>query len=720
MKKLLFPLIFLIYMALCFTTVSAASAKLNGSVTKDIKIGTAITEPFIDITLTEAEVNHFKDSITITLDGANWTCDSSGTITSGVTYEKTAENVIKLHIGDVTVDKTYTISVPIKAVVTKITNVTATINYGFSDVEESKVGFAQGSITRAYLSGAVKSVQTGDIIRAKSGSSVCNNLKIFVNGSDAESTRDKITITLDGAKFEGYDSTGRVSCNKGSIANYYKSADSKTLSITFDSFPVEIKTSGYTLTLPMTARITGTGNIKAIVDFGSSNVDNSEVTFARVSSGTVSAVSENADSPIDTTGTVASVVITDDTLNTYGAKTQIEVALNQVFHFVQVPQIETTGKFEGKCKIELNKTNTQKAIITITSAVDSGDAGTIKIINPSIERSANATNNFSTVEMSFTTSSWSDYNVSCVIAKYQEGANSIAPYVITANANASANKYAALGNIVISDYKGRAYSARSKINLTFDNGYTVFTKGNMPTIKCTGKFENSCEFRVEDNQAYIYITKAISGDSDGTITISGIVLERSSTDAFEDGVKLTVAAEGDSSSSATVQVAKYSSIYDTEPETTTVAETTTEATTDAVSDSSSAQEEKSVKFVIGDVSYTANGVESQLLAAPYIKDGYTMLPMRAIANIVGISDDNISFADGTAVFKISDSIELTVTAGSNEYTVAGQSFEASTSAEIINGTMFLPMRDLAKGIGIADENMLFDGETKEVTLIIGD
>ncbi len=715
MKKILFTFVIVLYMAVCFSVVNAATAKLNGSVVKNIKTGTSVTDSSLTITMTENEVNHFKDSITITLDGAEWDYGESGEINSVISYEKVDASKIKLHIKtNDSMEKGYSAVIPLNCRITVVkSSVAATVNYGFSDVAESKVNFATGEISRAYLDGSVKEVEQGTIIYKKSGSSTCNNLKIRVTANDAVKTRDKIKVTLEGARFTEYEDYGRVTCDRGTVANFRKSADGLTLEIVYDSFTSDMKTSGYTLTLPLAVTVTGTGEIKAIVDFGDESVEQSTVVFARVDSGTVSAVAENPNSPIETANTVSSVTIQDNTLKGYNNNTKINVQLNQVFHFVQTPEIVGTGKFENLCKIELDKNDTQKAVITITGAVKSGETGTIKLVNPIIERSPNATNKFSTVEISFTTKNWSDYNVSAVIAKYTEGANSAPPLQITVqNPNAAAKKYSALNTITITDYGNRAYSAGAKIMLSFDNGYTVFKDGAMPTLKGTGKFENNCEFKIDENQAYILIPKSASQESSGTVIINNIVLERESTEAFEDGVKLTVSVDGDSSSSASAIVAKYSSIYDTAPNTTTTTEASTETTTSAPKENGN-----TVKFKIGDVNYSVNGEESKLLAAPYIKDSYTMLPMRAIANIVGISNDNISYAEGTATFTVSDSIKLVVTAGSSEYSVAGKNISASTSAEIINGTMFLPMRDLANAIGISNDKISFNGETKEITLI---
>ncbi|MGN1319345.1 MAG: stalk domain-containing protein, partial [Lachnospirales bacterium] len=389
--------------------------------------------------------------------------------------------------------------------------------------------------------------------------------------------------------------------------------------------------------------------------------------------------------------------------------TKIELLLNQVFSFVGVPKLECSGKFEGACSIAIDKNNSQKAIITLTKNINTGTTGTIKISDIFIERSKNATSSFKNVDMTITSSVWKDTTYVCNVANYKEGANEAPPLILKSSA-VSAKKYSQPFNFTITN-SGRTFKAGTKIKLSFDNNYVVFTKGNKAKISGKDGFENNCQLVYENESAYILIPNDVQGS--GTISVNGIVIEKKDEEEFTGNVIMSAEVEGDSGSKQSVAVAKYSSIYDTVPQTTT--EATTEATTVSSENNTSG---KVVKFVIGDKTYSINGEESELLASPYIKEGYTMLPMRAIANICGISDDKISFLEGTATFVIANGIELKVTAGSDKYTVGDKSINSSTSAEIVNGTMFLPMRDLANAIGISNDKISFDGEKKEVTLNI--
>lgn len=717
MKKLIFSIVFILYMAFCFSVVNAASATLGGEIEKNIKRGTVITGKTANITVKSNEINHFKDSITVNIDGAEWTNYSDkGSIDTNVTYEKIDAQTIKLHI-NVTEEMAksgYTIEVPLDCTITKVkSSMAAVIDFGFEDIGQRKVKFATGEVSRLTTK-SVKIVSQNDRFKQENKNTY-PIVYLRVTPDDAERTRDKIRITFEGFKLQQYNKSGRIACNRGRVAYYTKIGDN-VLEIRFDSFPSIMKTSGYTLTIPATGVVTGIGDIKAIADFGVDNIEPAEVTFARTNNAElISVESENPDKPIDNSNIVSSVTIKDDSTINYLAGAKINIQLNQVFHFVTVPKVVGTGKFENKCTVIIDPNDNQKLIIGFKSAIPAGETGTITVLDPAIERSSNATGKFQTVEMSFKSTAWAGKNtLNTVVAKYEEGANANPPLQVKLSEIVSAKKYALIPSIVIDDNSKREYKAGTKILLDFDNGFKVFEQAKPPRIKGTGKFADNCKFVVENGRAYILIPNAIASDNtNGRITIGDLALERDSDKAFQDGLYMTLSVEGDEVSKTIIQVANYSSVYDKVPQTTTVKEGSTETTT-------AAKDKKSdgdvIKFIIGNKDYTVNGKKQQLLAEPYIKDGYTMLPMRAIANTVGISDDKISYEDGTAEFKISEKISLKVTVGESEYVLAGKSISASVPAEIVNGTMFLPMRDLANAVGISNDNISFDPEIKEITL----
>ncbi len=77
-------------------------------------------------------------------------------------------------------------------------------------------------------------------------------------------------------------------------------------------------------------------------------------------------------------------------------------------------------------------------------------------------------------------------------------------------------------------------------------------------------------------------------------------------------------------------------------------------------------------------------------------ENYTMLPVRAVALALGIDNDAIIWNAEThtaTIFYGSRIISMTV--GANVMTVNGTTIPTATSVEVVNGRMFIPMRDLA-------------------------
>lgn len=720
MKKISILFITL-FTCMFFATIAyGASAKLDGKIENNLSVNDVTSETALTISLSGNEVKSLNDKITITLNGANWEgYAKNGTIDENVSYELTSSNVMKLKIStnEEILKKGYKFSVPLKSkIVFAKQYISAVVDYGYDDIADTTVNYASCSYSRAYVEGGVKIHSQGDKIYQKSGDTTYNKLKIYVAPSNAEEMKSGLTVKYEGAIWSDYNNSGKVICDRGNGAVFEKVNDT-TLRITFTEYNSVMRYQGYTLTLPLTGTITGNGEIKATVDFGSSSIENSTVVFARCPDGTLSIKAENI-TPIDYCNKLSNVIISDTSTQGYNTNTQFEVSIGSVFHFAQVPNIEGTGKFKNKCKIQFKKGSDQKLVITITSRIESGETGEIKILNPIIQRDKKSNSSFNSVEINLTGKGWEKYDSTTKVAEYKAGVVYTPPIQIKVEnpTIGASNKYSALSKITLTDNTDRVYKSGDKIILSFDNGFGMFSGGALPKVTSTGRFKDKCKLTVTSTGGYITMLDDIAGGTEGAIVISGIVLERSATGEYNN-INLKVAYSGEENNYSTAQVAKYSSLYTSIPATTTTVSTTvTESTTETTT--ASVENTKTIKFKIGDINYSVKGENKELLAPPYIKDGYTMLPMRALANAVGITDDKISYSDGVATFKISDSVDLVITKGSNEYTLAGNNVNMSTSAEIKNGTMFLPMRDLATAMGITSDNIIFNSETKEVVLNI--
>lgn len=93
------------------------------------------------------------------------------------------------------------------------------------------------------------------------------------------------------------------------------------------------------------------------------------------------------------------------------------------------------------------------------------------------------------------------------------------------------------------------------------------------------------------------------------------------------------------------------------------------------------------------------------------KDNYTMLPVRAVANALGISNENVRWDNDTdTVTIIYGNRIISMVVGTKEMKVNGSTIPTSTAVEVVNGRTFIPMRDLAAALGVKD--MTWDSVNK--------
>jgi len=119
-------------------------------------------------------------------------------------------------------------------------------------------------------------------------------------------------------------------------------------------------------------------------------------------------------------------------------------------------------------------------------------------------------------------------------------------------------------------------------------------------------------------------------------------------------------------------------------------------------------------FKIGDVNYTLNGKTVTSDVAPYIQNGRTMLPVRAIANAVGVTDSNILWdaaAQKVVVMKGDRVISMVI--GSGTMYINGTAVTLDAAPQITSGRTMLPLRSLATALGCQID---WDGTAQTVTV----
>ncbi|WP_018963837.1 glucodextranase DOMON-like domain-containing protein [Coprothermobacter platensis] len=120
---------------------------------------------------------------------------------------------------------------------------------------------------------------------------------------------------------------------------------------------------------------------------------------------------------------------------------------------------------------------------------------------------------------------------------------------------------------------------------------------------------------------------------------------------------------------------------------------------------------QTAKLTIGSKSMDVNVDTVTLDAAPFIKDGNTMVPLRAIAEAFG---GVVSWDESSKTAKISFAGHIiSLSIGSKEAVVDGKTLSMSLPAEIVNGRTFVPARFIANAFGLT---IKWDDKAKTITV----
>jgi len=121
-------------------------------------------------------------------------------------------------------------------------------------------------------------------------------------------------------------------------------------------------------------------------------------------------------------------------------------------------------------------------------------------------------------------------------------------------------------------------------------------------------------------------------------------------------------------------------------------------------------------FVIGQTTYKVNDKEMTMDVAPYIKGDRTFLPVRYVANALGVEDSNIMWneADQSVIIIKGDRV-VKMVIGSNEMFINGVSFAMDVAPEIVDpGRTMLPLRFVAQSLGA---DVQWDAATQTATVV---
>mgnify|MGYP000893584281 CR=1 FL=1 len=119
-----------------------------------------------------------------------------------------------------------------------------------------------------------------------------------------------------------------------------------------------------------------------------------------------------------------------------------------------------------------------------------------------------------------------------------------------------------------------------------------------------------------------------------------------------------------------------------------------------------------VSFTVGATEYTVGEDVAVADAAPYIKDGRTMLPVKYVAYALGIEPQNIKWDQATKTATILGDRVIQVKVGSKELVVNGAVLQMDTAAEVVDGRTFLPIAWVASALNVP---YTWEDATKTVT-----
>ena len=125
-----------------------------------------------------------------------------------------------------------------------------------------------------------------------------------------------------------------------------------------------------------------------------------------------------------------------------------------------------------------------------------------------------------------------------------------------------------------------------------------------------------------------------------------------------------------------------------------------------------------VVVTINSTTMSVNGEEKTIPVAPYIREGRTMVPVRAITEALATSSnaEPVQWIDSarTVVIYYGSRI-ITMKLGEAQMTINGSPIPMNVAPEIVNDYTFIPLRDLGTALGLTDAQIVWDEAAQTVT-----
>lgn len=119
-------------------------------------------------------------------------------------------------------------------------------------------------------------------------------------------------------------------------------------------------------------------------------------------------------------------------------------------------------------------------------------------------------------------------------------------------------------------------------------------------------------------------------------------------------------------------------------------------------------------FAIGSKNYTVNGQTQEMDGTPYIASGRTMIPVRFVANALGVDAKDIYFAQGTVTI-IAGGKTISLEIGSNVAKLNGAPVRVMETAPVIkDGRTYVPVSEIGSIFGVV---ATWDAAAKTATFV---
>lgn len=124
---------------------------------------------------------------------------------------------------------------------------------------------------------------------------------------------------------------------------------------------------------------------------------------------------------------------------------------------------------------------------------------------------------------------------------------------------------------------------------------------------------------------------------------------------------------------------------------------------------------ETVCFTIGSNNYVVGQLVKGMEAPPYISNGRTMLPVKYVADAIGIAPEEIVWHEGKKQVTIYGEDTIVLQVGNQFMTINGEQVPMSAAPQIVSGRTFIPVAEITRALKIETQ---WNSMKKQVSFVI--